>query len=175
MQPAVLRLGDIDTDEIARLLARFGLRLIRCGDDEPIPGSYWGDDEAGLKADRIYARAATPLHSILHESSHYICLTPERRLQIDTDAGSDDAEENAVCFLQVLLADSLASMGRTRMFADMDAWGYSFRLGSSQAWFEDDADDALHWLIKQGLVEQSAQLLWRLRGHSDADTARQPD
>ena len=175
MQPAVLRLGDIDTDEIARLLARFGLRLIRCGDDEPIPGSYWGDDEAGLKADRIYARAATPLHSILHESSHYICLTPERRLQIDTDAGSDDAEENAVCFLQVLLADCLAPLGRARMFADMDAWGYSFRLGSSQAWFEDDADDALHWLIKQGLVEQSAQLLWRLRGHSDADTARQPD
>ena len=24
----------------------------------------------------------------------------------------------------------------------MDAWGYTFRLGSARAWFENDADDA---------------------------------
>jgi len=163
--PAVLRLADIDTGALSRLLAKFDLRLIRCGDNEPIPGSYWGDDEAGLIADRVYARADTPLHSILHESSHYICLTTERRRRLDTDAGSDDAEENAVCYLQVLLADSLAPMGRARMFADMDAWGYSFRLGSSQAWFEADADDALQWLITHRLVDQRALPLWRLRDH----------
>ncbi len=28
----------------------------------------------------------------------------------------------------------------------MDAWGYSFRLGSTRAWFEGDAQDARAWL-----------------------------
>lgn len=161
--PAVLRLADTDTREVSELLARFDLRLVRCADHENIPGSYWGDAEAGLKADRLYARADTPLHSILHEASHYICLSGERRRQLDTDAGSDDAEENAVCYLQVLLAGQLDCLGFARMFRDMDAWGYSFRLGSSEAWFDADADDALQWLITEQLVDQQAQLLWRLR------------
>ena len=173
--PAVLRLADIDASALTGLLAKFNLQLIRCNDAEPIPGSYWGDDEAGLIADRVYARADTPLHSILHEACHYICLTPARRRLLDTDAGSDDAEENAVCYLQVLLADRLASMGKARMFADMDAWGYSFRLGSSQAWFEADADDALQWLIRQELVDQHAQLLWRLRDHTAPGTGTRQD
>jgi hypothetical protein len=173
-QPAVLRLADIDAAEMASLLAIFGIQLVRCSDAGPIPGSYWGGEEAGLIANRVYARDDTPLHSILHESSHYICVSPKRRNQLDTDAGSDDAEENAVCYLQVLLADNLAPMGRARMFADMDAWGYSFRLGSSQAWFETDADDALQWLVTQGLVEQNGQLLWRLRDQATANSIRQP-
>ena len=160
---SVLRLADIDREDLAVLLARFDLQLSACAEASPIPGSYWGDDEAGLIGDHIYARDDTPVHSILHEASHYICVSPERRLRLDTDAGSDDAEENAVCFLQVLLADSLAFMGRGRMFADMDAWGYSFRLGSSQAWFENDAEDALQWLIVHNLVDHRTRPLWRLR------------
>ena len=173
--PAVLRLANIDAGALTGLLAKFDLQLIHCNLGEQIPGSYWGDDEAGLIADRVYARADTPLHSILHETCHYICLSPARRLLLDTDAGSDDAEENAVCYLQVLLADSLAPMCRARMFADMDAWGYSFRLGSSQAWFEADADDALQWLVRHGLVDQRAQLLWRLRDCPAASTSPRQD
>jgi hypothetical protein len=34
---------------------------------------------------------------------------------------------------------------------DMDAWGYSFRLGSTAAWFEADAEDARDWLRERGL------------------------
>jgi hypothetical protein len=161
--PPVLRLGDIDAALVAGLLSRFGLSLVRCADRQTIPGSYWGDDEAGLKGDRLYARDDTPLHSILHEACHYICVSAERRRQLDTNAGSDEAEENAVCYLQVLLAEQLAGMGRARMFADMDAWGYSFRLGSSRGWFESDAGDALAWLIEQQLIDDDAQPLWRLR------------
>ena len=48
------------------------------------------------------------------------------------DAGGDDAEENAVCYLQILWADALPGFGRERMFLDMDAWGYTFRLGSAR-------------------------------------------
>lgn len=156
----VLRLAEIDTREVADLLSRFGLQLEYCSVGETIPGSYWGAEEAGLIANRLYARDDTPLHSILHEACHYICLDPLRRQQIDTDAGSDDAEECAVCYLQVLLADELGDMGRSRMFADMDSWGYSFRLGSSRAWFEEDADDALNWLITRNLLD--SRLLPRL-------------
>ncbi len=122
---------------------------------EVIPGSYWGDSEAGLRGDRLYARFDTPVHSILHEACHYICMAPERRAELDRDAGGDDLEESAVCYLQVLLADELPGVGRARLWADMDAWGYSFRLGKAQAWFAEDADDARLWLRKHALIDAS--------------------
>lgn len=159
----VLRLAEIDSSPLADLLGRFGLRLQACPAGEPIPASYWGESEAGIDKQRLYARADTPLHSILHEACHFICMDAGRRQSLDTDAGSDDAEENAVCFLQVLLADELASLGRERMFADMDRWGYSFRLGSSRAWFEGDADDALDWLLGRDLLDDSHRPRYRLR------------
>ena len=54
-------------------------------------------------------------------------------------------------------------MGKQRMFADMDTWGYSFRLGSSQAWFEQDAEDARQWLLDTGLLDANYQPSWKLR------------
>lgn len=159
----VLRLGDIDSGELIRLLTRFGLQLRCCARQETIPGSYWGDEEAGLIADKLYARDDTPLHSILHEACHYICMDPARRQRLDTNAGSDEAEENAVCYLQILLADEIDKLGRERMFSDMDSWGYSFRLGSSRAWFEHDAGDALDWLMTHKLVDNRKRPLPGLR------------
>ncbi len=161
--PQVLRLGEFDLNQLTALLARFDLQLDTCADGESIPGSYWGDDEAGLRANHLYARADTPVHSILHEACHYICVSAARRQNLDTNAGSDNAEENAVCYLQILLAGQLIGMGHQRIFADMDSWGYSFRLGSSQAWFDNDADDALEWLCLRGIVDRQVQLTWCLR------------
>ena len=152
-RPDVLRLADIEVAELCLLLARLGLHLIHCKAAESIPHSYWGEEEAGLKGNRLYARSDTPIHSILHEACHYICLDPSLRPGLDTDAGSDDAEESAVCYLQILLADEISGVGRERMFIDMDTWGYSFRLGSSRAWFEHDAGDALCWLASRNLVD----------------------
>lgn len=119
---------------------------------QPIPGSYWGDSEAGLIGDRLYVRDDTPVHSALHEGCHWLCMDVTRRAHLHTDACGSDAEENAVCYLQVLLADQLAGYSRSRMFADMDAWGYSFRLGSTRAWFEEDAADARDWLEARSLL-----------------------
>jgi len=148
----MLLLSALDRVALAALLERYGLNLSLLAPNEVIPGSYWGESEAGLKGDRLYARLDTPLHSVLHEASHYICMTPERRAGLDRDAGGDDLEESAVCYLQVLLAGELRGVGRDRVFADMDAWGYSFRLGSSRAWFERDAQDARVWLRQQGVT-----------------------
>ena len=161
--PQALRLGEFDSNELTALLARFDLTLETCADGETIPGSYWGDDEAGLRANHLYARTDTPVHSILHEACHYICVSSARRQKLDTNAGSDNAEENAVCYLQILLAGQLIGMGRKRIFIDMDIWGYSFRLGSSQTWFDNDADDALEWLCLHGIVDRQARLTWCLR------------
>ena len=138
-------------DAPAALLAGFGLSLVRVPDGEAIPGSYWGECEAGLVGTTVYARADTPVHSLLHEACHLIVMPPERRARVHTDATDSVAEEDATCCLQILLADQLPGVGRDRLMADMDAWGYSFRLGSARAWFEHDAEDARAFLAARGL------------------------
>ena len=145
------------------LTRRFGVELRQLSKDEVLPGSYWGDSEAGLRGNVLYVRADTPLHSLLHELSHFVCMSADRRAGLDRDAGGDDAEECAVCYLQILLADELPQLGRERMFADMDAWGYTFRLGSSRAWFEQDAADARAWLRDSGLIDEGLRPTFRLK------------
>ncbi|HEV2441685.1 MAG TPA: hypothetical protein VGT07_04115 [Steroidobacteraceae bacterium] len=149
----MLLLSGVNRVAVAAVLDRYGLTLRLVAPDEVIPGSYWGETEAGLKGDCLYARLDTPVHSVLHEAGHYICMSPERRAGLDRDAGGDDLEESAVCYLQILLAEELREMGVDRAFADMDAWGYSFRLGSTRAWFENDAGDARAWLRKHGVTD----------------------
>lgn len=160
---SVLTLGEGFAEAAVGLLARYGLRLEPVPSGESIPGSWWGEQEAGLHGDALFARPDTPLHSVLHEACHYICMAPARRAALDTDAGGDYDEENGVCYLQVLLADELPGFGRDRMFADMDAWEYSFRLGSARAWFEQDADDARAWLAGHGLIDSAGLPSWRIR------------
>jgi hypothetical protein len=148
----VLRLEQIGFDAPAALLAHHGLRLQRVATGEPIPGSFWGDEEAGIIGDTVYARDDTPVHSLLHEAGHLIVLPSERRLDVHTDATDSIEEEDATCYLQIVLADQLPGVGRIRLMTDMDAWGYSFRLGSTRAWFEQDAGEALKFLEERGLV-----------------------
>ena len=154
----MLCMEGLDRTAVAVVLARYGLDLRMVPIGESIPGSYWGDSEAGMKGTTLYARPDTPLHSVLHEASHFICMTPERRAGLDTDAGGDDAEECGVCYLQLLLAAQLPQCGFARACADMDEWGYSFRLGSTRAWFEQDADDARLWLLGAGIVDEQGRL-----------------
>jgi hypothetical protein len=148
----VTRLRDIDPALLAGVLGPFGLHLELVDADAAIPGSFWGESEAGLIENRLYVRPDTPVHSALHEACHYICMDPERRAGLHTDAGGGYDEENGVCYLQVLLADRLPGIGRDGLMHDMDAWGYSFRLGSTRAWFESDAEDARTWLERYGLL-----------------------
>ncbi len=155
----VLVLADIAFDDAAALLHRYGLELVRVADGEPIPGSYWGESEAGIVGGTVYARGDTPVHSLLHEAGHLIVLPAARRAQVHTDATDSVAEEDAVCVLQALLGDALPGVGRARVLADMDAWGYTFRLGSARAYVERDADDAWAWLQARGLVDRNRTLL----------------
>lgn len=162
-EAGVVALGDGHEVAVRALLARYGMTLERVPAGATIPGSWWGDREAGLRGRGLHAREDTPLHSVLHEACHYVCMSPARRAALDTDAGGDYEEENGVCYLQVLLADLLPGFGRERMFADMDAWGYSFRLGSARAWFEEDAEDARDWLASRALIDAAARPTWKLR------------
>ncbi len=154
----VLTLADIGFDAPRALLARYGLALERIAEGEAIPGSYWGDSEAGIIGTTVYARTDTPVHSLLHEAGHLIVLPPERRAQVHTDATDSIPEEDAVCVLQGLLGDALPGVGRARVWADMDTWGYTFRLGSARAYVEQDADDAWRWLREHGLIDAAGAL-----------------
>ncbi|MEW9571094.1 hypothetical protein ABQJ54_04975 [Rhodanobacter sp. Si-c] len=158
MSSPVLHLADIDTTAVESLLARYGLALQGVDDGVPIPGSYWGDEEAGIIGHTVYARGDTPVHSLLHEACHLIVLPPERRAAVHTDATDSIEEEDAACYLQIVLADALPGVGRMRLMADMDAWGYSFRLGSTRAWFEQDAENARRWLIERSLLAPNSTL-----------------
>lgn len=163
MTPVVTVCSDVDNAALRVLLARYGLVLATVAPGEIIPGSFWKDSEAGLIGAMVYARADTPLHSVLHETCHCICMDKVRRDGLHTDAGGDYDEENAVCYLQILLAGYLPDFSCQRMFADMDAWGYSFRLGSTQRWFEDDARETRVWLQNHGLINPAGQPTWRRR------------
>lgn len=149
----MLTLADIPLSDIETLLGRFGLQLQVVADGEAIPGSYWGENEAGLIGNTVHARRDTPLHSLLHEAAHLIVLPADRRAQVHTDATDSIEEEDAVCVLQALLGDALPGVGRARILADMDAWGYTFRLGSAQAYFDHDADSAWQWLHERQLAD----------------------
>jgi len=151
-EAAVLRVADLPHGALDALVKRFGLSLEWIAADEPIPGSFWGDDEAGLIGETLYVRPDTAVHSALHEFAHLVCMDADRRAAAHTDAGSDDIEEEAVCFLQILMADHLEGFDRERALADMQAWGYVFRVGSPADWFRDDADRAIDWLARYQLI-----------------------
>lgn len=151
----MLRLASIDLDDVRALLARYDLALECVADGAPIPGSYWGESEAGVIGHTVHVRSDTPVHSLLHEACHLIVAPPEKRATIHTNASDSQAEEDATCYLQIVLGDALPGVGSERIQADMDRWGYTFRLGSTQAWFERDAEDARAWLVERNLLASS--------------------
>ena len=159
----VVAVADVALTSLDTLLGRYGLELRVQAEDETITGSYWGEREAGIVGRVVFVRNDTPIHSLLHESCHVICMTGERREQLETDAGGDNLEESAVCYLQVILANELPGVGQTRLMHDMDAWGYSFRLGNTTSWFERDATDARKWLIECGLLSANGSPTFNLR------------
>ena len=159
----VMRLRDSNIDAVTALFARYGLRFTVVADDSAIPGSFWHEDEAGIIGLEVLGRMDTPLHSLLHEGCHTICMDTQRRAVLHTDAEGDYAEEDAVCYLQILLADFLPNFSKERMWQDMDTWGYTFRLGSAQRWFEADAEDARQWLITHDLLTSTDELIFKLR------------
>lgn len=159
----MLTVADLPSHALQNLLDPYAILLEIVPNSAPIPGSFWGDSEAGIIKNTLYVWPETPVHSALHEACHYICLDSERREELDTDAGGDYDEENAVCYLQILLAAKLSGCSADTLMKNMDSWGYSFRLGSTFAWFQDDAEDAQQWLLREQLIDQDNVPTGRLR------------
>jgi len=155
--------SDIQDNSLDKLLSHYQLQIEPVADNSSIPGSHFGDSEAGLIENRLYLRSDTPIHSALHEACHYICMDQQRRHNLHTDAGGDYDEENAVCFLQILLADYITGNSSSQLMQEMNEWGYTFRLGSSERWFEEDADDARQWLLEHQLINTDNEPTFRLR------------
>lgn len=159
----MLTVADLAPEALHNLLAPYQLAVKCVPLLASIPGSFWGDAEAGLMENQLYVRPDTPVHSALHEACHYICMDSSRRKHLDTNAGGDYNEENAVCYLQILLAAKLDGCSADILMENMDTWGYTFRLGSARTWFENDAEDAQQWLIQEQLIKADNELTWQLR------------
>lgn len=159
----VLNCDQTTQHALAKLLKPYNIEIIHIANDKTIPGSFFGEREAGLLGNQLLLRHDTPIHSALHEAGHYICMDPVRRAKLNTDAEGGYDEENGVCYLQILLADHLKDMSQERMMKDMDSWGYTFRLGSAKAWFEQDAEDAKQWLIKHKIIDKTQLPTWQCR------------
>jgi len=159
----MLTVADLPAQALQNLLNPYSLEVKTVPNSDSIPGSFWGDSEAGLIKNELYVRPETPVHSALHEACHYICLDSERRNNLDTDAGGDYDEENAVCYLQILLGAKLSGCSADILMNNMDSWGYTFRLGSALAWFNEDAEDAQQWLRHEQLIDQNDLPTGRLR------------
>ena len=155
--------AQLSLDKLHALLEDYGLSLTLLAEGAEIPGSHWGAPEAGIIGREVLVRPDTPVHSLLHETAHVICMDAQRRDHLHTDAGGDDLEECGVCYLQLLLGNELSDYSLTQQFRDMDNWGYSYRLGSAQAWFERDAEDARQWLLDQQLIDAKGRPQRRLR------------
>lgn len=159
----MLLVADLPAFALQDLLNPYDLKVNIVSSSKPIPGSFWGDTEAGLINNVLYVQPETPVHSALHEACHYICLDSERRNELDTDAGGDYDEENAVCYLQILLAAKLNGCSADILMNNMDSWGYTFRLGSALSWFNEDAEDARQWLLNEQIIDHNNEPTWQLR------------
>ena len=154
---------DLNEESIKQLLSNYGIYVHCLNFDKDIPYSFWGAPEAGRLGEQLYLRGDTPIHSILHESAHYVCMPEIQRNDAEIDAKGSAIEENATCYLQILLADHIDHYSREQLMNDMDAWGYSFRLGSAYEWFTKDATEVKDWLVSHNLITANSKITWQLR------------
>ena len=86
-------------ETLMALLGRYGLRVARVPSQGEIPGSYWGDSEAGLVGDGLFVRDDTPVHSACTKLVTTSAWDAGRRARLHTDAGGDRIEKNgfAIC------------------------------------------------------------------------------
>jgi len=81
------------------------------------------------RAGQVYARADTPVHLVLHEAGHIICMDAARRARLGHDAAASTPKKTRF-LLQIVLAGNWRLT--SAICADMDAWATPFRLGRSQ-------------------------------------------
>ncbi len=154
---------NLDPKSVKDLLNYYGI-VVSCYDSSTdIPHSFWGNPEAGRLGEQLYIRGDTPIHSILHEACHYVCMPAKQRSNGLADAKGSAMEENATCYLQIILADHISGYSQTQILQDMDDWGYSFRLGSAYKWFTEDAQETQEWLINEQLINKQGSPTWKLR------------
>jgi hypothetical protein len=159
-------LKNIQTAVLRPFFDRYQLNLKVVDIRDDIPYSFWGAPEAGRYQSTLYAREDTPIHSLLHEACHFICMPPKQRSIDSHDAGGSALIENACCFLQLVLSDHIPNFNKAIHMDDMNTWGYNFRLGSAARWFYADSDDASQWLISHKIIDNQLQPTWQLRSRT---------
>ena len=111
---AVKIVEDFKLNVLGLLLHKYQLSIINVGKQDKIPGSYWGDSEAGIIENTLYVRPDTPIHSLLHEACHYICMDNSRRIKLDTDAEGDYEERKCRLLPTDIIGRSAPADGKSK-------------------------------------------------------------
>ena len=156
-------LKNTSPEALRQVLDKYQLGLTMVAPGSSIPHSFWGAPEAGRQHTELFAREDTPVHSIFHESAHYVCMTDAQRHSPSINAGGSALIEDACCFLQILWSECLIGFNRHIHLHDMNQWGYNFRLGSSTRWFYADSDDARAWLVQENIITERNEPTWEMR------------
>src|SRR5690625_8003398 len=94
-EQSVLRLDELPPGAAENLLQRYGLNLQTVAEGQPIPGTFWGEPEAGIIGGTVAARPDTAGQSLPHEAGHPPARTPVRRPHIPTGPRRDQPNHHA--------------------------------------------------------------------------------
>jgi len=137
-------------------LDRYGLSLHLVAPDEVIPARI-GASARRADGIQIFARldtagafgAARGRPFYLHDAG------TARRLGYRCRRRSCGRE--CVCYLQIILAQSLPNVGRERMCRDMDEWAIRSGWEAPRSGSIQDAEDARDWLMRHGVLDSQSR------------------
>ena len=101
---------------MAALLRPYGLAVRTVPSAGSIPGSYWGESEAGIRGTRLHIRADTPLHFSAFSPRHRMRNLPRtptetlelaRRIALDQGARVEDVADPDDGRIRLIDADGI--------------------------------------------------------------------
>ncbi len=160
----VTRFSDSDRHSLALLLNRYGLVPELVGFKNGNPGfilggrgsrGWWETNSCCVKTPRCIPCCMRPVTTFAWTKRGALAWIPMQAAIMTKRMPS--------AIFKYYWPMNCRDLAVEQMLSDMDAWGYTFRLGSARAWFEEDAGDARAWLLSAGIISASGKPTFKIR------------